>query len=216
MKFKILSILTLFCLNAFAQEVLRVDYPGTEGFEYIEFRVKLDEKDSIIQIEYNPEKSTFKEILVIEQIKNNYSKFRKDIFGMDDFSNLSNHSNEITSTVVFLDPELLTQKIEDPENCERLKSGVFNYGNVLYTDTKIYRYQNVQIEVNKDHYLKYRIIWNSPCRYQLILEETNDDKYDSFQSNKPITVEIIKAAPDFYIYRSEMGGKEKVGIILND
>lgn len=215
MKFKIFSILTLFFLNAFGQEVLRVDYPDVKDFEFIEFRIKLDEKDSIVQIEYNPEKTTFKEIQMIEQIKNNYSNFRKHVFGMNDFSNLSNHSNEVTSTVVLMNPEFSTLKIEDPENCKRLKLGVFNYG-PLYKGTKIYRYQNVQIEVTEDFYLKYRIVWDSPCRYQLILEETNNEKYDSFQSDKPITVEIIKAAPDYYIYRSEIDGEKKVGMILND
>lgn len=115
-----------------------------------------------------------------------------------------------------MNSEFKELKILDESVCEKIKTGLFNYGDTIYDDTQIFRYPEIQLELSSTHFLQYKIEWKSPCHYSLTLVESNSKEHSN-QFNKKIDVEVIKVQPEYYIYKSLMeSDSQRIGIIFID
>lgn len=123
--------------------------------------------------------------------------------------------------LLFILPQVfLYQSCQYPVDCAIYKNGKFKmHSPSQNADYIIVRNDSIQTEINvkTNVVLTERIIWKSPCQYDLQELSTSNphlDFVDSFFLNHAIHVHIIETAKNYYISSTEIQiGKKKVFIM---
>lgn len=104
---------------------------------------------------------------------------------------------------------------KNPPECLRFKNGkFFTFSPVTKKKIVIERNDTLQIEtdvVTKET-MKSKIVWKSPCEYDIIAISNNksyQDRIDTFFSITPITVTIIGNGKDFYVFKARLDSANK-------
>src|SRR5262245_37466790 len=110
-------------------------------------------------------------------------------------------------TAIILIISLTTVRCNNSIDCTKYRNGKFyTYSPVTKDKILIERKDSIQIETNTKSGLvaKSKILWTSPCEYEIVGSTTNKvkkDGVDSFFSITPIKVSITNSEKDYYIFK---------------
>jgi hypothetical protein len=180
--------------------------------EYVEnltLNFCVDSLGKTVKVKVDPETTTYSNQEIIDQI----IEYRKSIQYSPN-PTLTNNCNKHDFELVNV---RLKEKHLDENECSltpSFKSGKFKYLNAPYRNVEIERNENFQIERIGDYFLKFSIIWISPCKYDLTYVEVSDDEEKRYLGTT-IHVEIIEVINSFkYIYRTNYENRIEVNGVM--
>ena len=178
------------------QKIFYVD--DVKTIDYVTVRFCVNDSARIDKVTVLPEKTTYKNENVIEQLK----EYLKTIQYYPD-SKLRN--NCYPSTFEFVNKKYENNKLAESEcsKCIKFKKGKFRYMDVRYLDTKIKRTNKKQFEVSDDFKATYKIKWTSPCQYEMTYTKVREEK-NKYLLGEKIKVRIIGVLDDSYIYLADL------------
>ena len=100
-------------------------------------------------------------------------------------------------------------------DCSRFKNGkFFIYSPVTKDRIIIERKDSIQTETNTrtGNIIKSKIVWTSPCEYNILGMSNNkssQDNIDSFLNIAPVYVKIIGSNKDYYIFTATVDSANK-------
>ncbi len=100
-------------------------------------------------------------------------------------------------------------------DCSRFKNGKFYiYSPVTKDRIIIERKDSIQTETNTKtgNIIKSKIVWTSPCEYNILGVSNNkssQDNIDSFLNIAPVYVKIIGSNKDYYIFTATIDSANK-------
>lgn len=96
------------------------------------------------------------------------------------------------------------------ESCTEMKAGTFSYGASINSSTKIIRNSSTQVEINeKENFVdQYSIVWESPCKYYLVLDSTNKPSIDyTLTKRDTMKVQITDIKENRMLFYAQLGRK---------
>ena len=208
---KIILLLALFVFsNTFGQVQKMFFVEDVKSIEYVTVNFCVNDEAKISEVTIVPEKTTYKNEYNIEQL-------RQYLLGIQYYPDSKLKNNCYDSTFEFINNTYENKSLNEEEcnACEKFKTGIYAYKNVLYQDTKIKRKRKVQREIFKGGKQIYYIKWISDCHYVLIYKKMTEPRLKHL-IGKEIDVEIIDILDDgSYVYKSKANFEEKTdfGII---
>lgn len=196
-----IAILITICTstNIFSQIQNEFYVNDAKKIDIVTLNFCVDKDGKTKQVKVVPEKTTYKNL-------ENIGKITEYLKGAeyDSKSSFSNKCQDLSFS--FINQKYQDKHLDSSEFrlCEKLKTGIFRYDNVLYADTEIERTNDIQIEKTAKDTFIYKIEWPEPNKYILTYLEVSDDQY-SYLVGEKINVEIIDVMENGeYVYKSEL------------
>ena len=208
---RILIIVLLICASSYGQVQKKFFVEDVKSVEYVTVNFCVSNEAKISEVTIIADKTTYKNEYNIEQL-------RQYLLGIEYYPDSKLKNNCYDSTFEFINNEYVNKTLNETEckACEKFKTGIYKYKNVLYQDTKIKRRRKVQREIFKDGKQIYYIKWISNCHYILTYKRMTEPRLKHL-IGKEIDVKIIDVLDDgSYVYKSKANFEEKTdfGVIM--
>ncbi|WP_418637661.1 hypothetical protein [Winogradskyella sp.] len=205
-----LLIALLVFSNIFGQVQKKFFVDDVKSIEYVTVNFCVNDEAKISEVTILQDKTTYENEYNIEQL-------RQYLLGVQYYPDSKLRNNCYDSTFEFINSTYEKKSLNKDEcnACEKFKTGIYKYKNILYQDTKIKRKRKVQREIFKGGKQIYYIKWISDCHYVLTYKRMTEPRLKHL-IGKEIDVEIIDVLDDgSYVYKSKANFEEKTdfGII---
>jgi hypothetical protein len=207
---KILLLALLFLSNTYGQVQKKFFVEDVEDIEYVTVNFCVNNESKISEVTIVSDKTTYVNEHNIEQL-------RQYLLSVEYYPDSKLKNNCYNSTFEFINYKYENKSLNDWEcrTCEKFQTGLYEYKDILYLDTKIKRKRKIQREISDDDKQIYSIKWITDCIYVLTYKRMTEPRLKHL-IGKEIHVEIIDILENGnYVYRSKANFQEKIlyGII---
>jgi len=208
---RILIIALLVFTNSYGQVQKKFFVEDVKSVEYVTVNFCVNNEAKISEVTIIPNKTTYENEYNIEQL-------RQYLLGIEYYPDSKLKNNCYDSTFEFINNQYENKTLNETEcnACEKFKTGIYKYKNVLYRDTKIKRRRRIQREIFEGGKQIYYIKWISNCHYVLTYKRMTEPRLKHL-IGKEIDVKIIDVLDDgSYVYKSKANFEEKTdfGVIM--
>lgn len=208
--YKILLLALLVFSNTYGQIQKKFFVEDVKSIEYVTVNFCVNDEAKISEVIIIEDKTTYKNEYNIELL-------RKYLLEVQYYPDSKLKNNCYDSTFEFINYKYESKSLNKKEckACEKFKTGIYKYTNIIYSDTKIKRKRTVQREISKKDKQIYYIEWISDCHYVLTYKKMTQPRLKHLIGKK-IDVEIIDILSNgSYMYKSKANFEEKIdfGII---